>query len=114
MNAQPIFNDKAPVRHDWTLDEIQSLFAMPLLDLVHRAQMVHRQYHDQTVQLASLLSIKTGGCAEDCHYCPQSAHFSKTGVPAQGRPSSTSIMSEPRQMAKEAGATRFCMGAAWR
>ncbi|MCW2273434.1 biotin synthase BioB [Rhodoblastus acidophilus] len=114
MNAQPIFDAKASVRHDWTLEEIEALFAMPLLDLVHRAQMVHRQYHDQTVQLASLLSIKTGGCAEDCHYCPQSAHFSKaTGLVKETQLDVDYVLSRA-QMAKEAGATRFCMGAAWR
>jgi len=113
MNAQPIL-EKAPVRHDWTLEEIEALFAMPLLDLVHRAQLVHRQYHDQTVQLASLLSIKTGGCAEDCHYCPQSAHFSKaTGMVKETQLDVDYVLSRA-QMAKEAGATRFCMGAAWR
>ena len=72
------FNPKSPpIRHDWTQEEIEALFALPLLELVHRAQMVHRQYHDDTIQLASLLSIKTGGCAEDCGYCPQSAHHAK-------------------------------------
>ena len=63
MTLKPQFSEKAPIRHDWTQGEIEALFALPLLELVHRAQMVHRQYHDDTIQLASLLSIKTGGCA---------------------------------------------------
>ena len=95
MTAQPT-QPKAPIRHDWSLDEIEALFALPLLDLVHRAQTIHRQYHDNTVQLASLLSIKTGGCAEDCHYCPQSAHSRTTGL-GQGNGSRRRLSAEPRQ-----------------
>src|SRR5581483_10838890 len=69
------------IRHNWTVPEIEALLKTPLLDLVWQAQNVHRQYQDDTVQLASLLSIKTGGCPEDCAYCPQSAHYTKeTGV----------------------------------
>jgi len=107
-------SEKAPIRHDWTQEEIEALFALPLLDLTHRAQTVHRQYHDDTIQLASLLSIKTGGCAEDCGYCPQSAHFAKkTGQPKETMFDVEDVLSRA-QVAKDAGASRFCMGAAWR
>jgi biotin synthase len=114
MTLNPQFSELAPIRHDWTQAEIEALFALPLLDLVHRAQMVHRQYHDDTIQLASLLSIKTGGCAEDCGYCPQSAHFAKkTGQAKENLIDVDYVLSRAR-IAKEAGASRFCMGAAWR
>jgi biotin synthase len=73
--------DNDDIRHDWTVVEIEALLALPLLDLLYRAQTLHRRYQDGTVQLASLLSIKTGGCPEDCAYCPQSAHYALgTGV----------------------------------
>ena len=97
----------------WRTDEVLALLELPLPELLYRAQTVHRQHHDPThIELATLLSIKTGGCPEDCAYCPQSAHYD-TGVKA------TKVMSpeEVRQAvraAKAAGATRFCMGAAWR
>ena len=114
MTLIPQFSEKAPIRHDWTVEEIEAFFALPLLDLVHRAQTVHRQYHDDTIQLASLLSIKTGGCAEDCGYCPQSAHYSKqTGVAKEQQMDVDYVLSKAK-VAKEAGASRFCMGAAWR
>jgi biotin synthase len=114
MTPNPQISDKAPIRHDWTQSEIEALFALPLLDLVHRAQTVHRQYHDDTIQLASLLSIKTGGCAEDCGYCPQSAHFAKkTGQGKEAMFDVDYVLSRA-QVAKDAGASRFCMGAAWR
>lgn len=105
---------EAPIRHDWTRDEIMALFAMPFMDLVFEAQRVHRIYHDPNkVQLSQLISIKTGGCAEDCGYCSQSAKHSKTtGLTA------TKLMEVERVLAaakkaKEGGATRYCMGAAW-
>src|SRR5262249_34279392 len=73
--------DPQDIRHDWTATEIEALLELPLLDLLYRAQTLHRRYQDGTVQLASLLSIKTGGCPEDCAYCPQSAHYAAdTGV----------------------------------
>lgn len=97
----------------WTIEAIVDLLELPLPELIYRAQQVHRQYHDPTqIELATLLSIKTGGCPEDCAYCPQSAYYD-TGVAA------TKVMAieQVRQAvlrAKAAGATRFCMGAAWR
>lgn len=102
------------IRHDWTVPEIQALLDLPLLDLVYRAQTVHRRNQDDTVQLASLLSVKTGGCPEDCGYCPQSAHHSKkTGVAKQSLMDVDDVLSKART-ARDAGASRFCMGAAWR
>src|SRR6202042_3294516 len=83
-------------------------------DLVWRAQNVHRHYQDNSVQLASLLSIKTGGCPEDCAYCPQSAHYAKeTGVAKEALMPVEDVLAKAR-IAREAGASRFCMGAAWR
>lgn len=102
------------VRHDWSTSEIETLLKMPLLDLVYRAQSVHRQYQDETVQLASLLSIKTGGCPEDCAYCPQSAHYAKeTGTAKEALMGVDDVLAKART-ARAAGASRFCMGAAWR
>lgn len=102
------------VRHDWTTDEILALHDLPLLELVGRANAVHRRHHDpNAVQKASLLSIKTGRCPEDCAYCPQSAHHREVEL------TQDSLMNPERVVAlaataKEAGADRFCMGAAWR
>lgn len=102
------------IRHDWTVEEIQNLLDLPLLDLVYEAQNVHRRYQDDTVQLASLLSVKTGGCPEDCGYCPQSAHHAKqTGVAKEQLMDVDAVLAKA-QVAREAGASRFCMGAAWR
>ena len=110
MNQQNI----PPVRHDWTVAEIEALLQMPLLDLVYQAQTVHRAHQDNSVQLASLLSIKTGGCPEDCGYCPQSAHHAKaTGVAKEALMAVDDVLAKAR-VAKDAGASRFCMGAAWR
>jgi len=106
-------NDKA-LRHDWTVGEIQTLLEMPLLDLVYEAQSVHRRFQDDTVQLASLLSIKTGGCPEDCGYCPQSAHYAKTTGTAKEPLMAVDDVLEKARIARAAGASRFCMGAAWR
>ncbi len=114
MTSTPHISGKAPIRHDWTQAEIEALFALPLLDLVNRAQNVHRQYHDDTIQLASLLSIKTGGCAEDCGYCPQSAHFAKKTGQSKETMFDVDFVLDRARVAKEAGASRFCMGAAWR
>ncbi|HEX7814677.1 biotin synthase BioB [Dyella sp.] len=103
----------AAVRHDWTRDEVAALFAMPFNDLLHRAHETHRQYHDpNAVQVSTLLSIKTGGCPEDCSYCPQAARYD-TGVQAQKLMSVEAVVARA-QAAKDAGASRFCMGAAWR
>jgi biotin synthase len=101
------------VRHDWTVDEVLALFRLPFPDLVYAAQSIHRRHFDPTkVELAQLLSIKTGGCPEDCGYCAQSAHFD-TGVAATRMMAAEEIVAEARR-AKANGATRFCMGAAWR
>jgi biotin synthase len=100
-------------RHDWTRDEIRALFALPFPELMFRAQSEHRANFDPTeVQISTLLSIKTGGCPEDCAYCPQSAR-SDTGVRAEKLMALQTVLAEARA-AKAAGASRFCMGAAWR
>lgn len=103
------------IRHDWTTDEIVELLESPLMDLLYKAQTVHKHFHEEgTVQLASLLSIKTGSCPEDCKYCPQSAHYGKeTGLEKESLLATQAVM-EKAQVAKDAGSTRFCMGAAWR
>ena len=101
------------LRHDWTLAEVKALYELPLLELVHRAQSVHRAvFTDNKVQLCSLLSIKTGGCPEDCGYCPQAARY-HTGVKAEKLMPVNEVLESAAQ-ARAAGATRFCMGAAWR
>ena len=101
------------LRYDWTVDEVLSLARLPLLELVYRAQTVHREaWKDNSVQLCSLLSIKTGGCPEDCGYCPQSAHY-ETGVKAERLLPVDEVLDAAKK-ARDAGATRFCMGAAWR
>jgi len=101
------------VRHDWTLPEVRAIHDLPLLELVYRAQTVHRAtFGEPEVQLCSLLSIKTGGCPEDCAYCPQSARY-RTGVKAE-RLMETGEVLQAAGKARAAGATRFCMGAAWR
>jgi biotin synthase len=100
-------------RHDWTRAEIKALFALPFPELVFRAAEVHRANFDPAeVQISTLLSIKTGGCPEDCAYCPQSAKFD-TGVKAEKLMDVETVLAEARA-AKAGGASRFCMGAAWR
>jgi len=97
----------------WSVDAVATLFDLPFSELIHRAQTVHREHFDPTeVELATLLSVKTGGCPEDCGYCPQSVHFD-TGLTA-GKLMGVDAVREAAQRAKQAGATRFCMGAAWR
>jgi biotin synthase len=97
----------------WRSDDVEALFALPFNELLFRAQTVHRQHFDPSeVQLSTLLSIKTGGCPENCAYCPQSAHFD-TGVEATALMGLDAVLDVARR-AKDAGATRFCMGAAWR
>ena len=101
------------LRHDWTLLEVEALFDLPFVDLIFRAQTRLRRYFDpHDIQLSTLLSIKTGGCPEDCTYCPQSVHHD-TGLEPQALDSVEHVLTAARQ-AKAAGATRFCMGAAWR
>ena len=100
-------------RHDWTRAEVAALLTLPFNDLLARAQGVHRAHHDaNAVQVSTLLSIKTGGCPEDCAYCPQSARYA-TGVKAEKLMALDAVLDKAGQ-AKAAGATRFCMGAAWR
>ena len=101
------------VRHDWTLEEVRALFALPFPDLIFHAQSAHRrQFDPHEVQISTLLSIKTGGCQEDCAYCPQSARH-HAGVKAEKLMEVDAVLTEARA-AKNAGASRFCMGAAWR
>lgn len=101
------------IRNDWTRDEIRQIHDLPFPDLLYRAQTVHRAHHDPgAVQGCALLSIKTGDCPEDCAYCPQSAHH-KAGVEGESLLSVDTALAKARQ-AKAEGATRFCMGAAWR
>jgi biotin synthase len=100
-------------RHDWTLQQAEDLFALPFTDLIYSAQRVHRAWHQpNTVQMSTLLSIKTGGCPEDCAYCPQSVRY-QTGVDADALMPLPDVLERARA-ARAAGATRFCMGAAYR
>ena len=103
----------AQIRHDWQLAEIEALFALPFNDLVFKAQTIHRQYFDPNeIQVSSLLSIKTGSCSEDCGYCPQSARYDSDLTPEALMP--VDAVLKAAQQAKDQGASRFCMGAAWR
>ncbi len=114
MNAPATLNESAvALRHDWTRDEILELFARPFNDLMFEAQQVHRAHFDaNAVQISTLLSIKTGACPEDCAYCPQSAHY-KTSLEIERLLPLDDVLNEARA-AKARGASRFCMGAAWR
>lgn len=104
---------EAIIRNDWTINEIQEIYNLPLLDLVFRAATIHRQHNDTgEVQVCTLLSIKTGGCSEDCAYCPQAARY-HTNVTVHPLMQKTEVL-EYAAKAKAAGSTRFCMGAAWR
>jgi biotin synthase len=101
------------LRHDWTAEQVRAIYDLPLMELVYRAQGVHRKNHPENeVQLCTLMSIKTGGCPEDCGYCPQSAHF-KTGLKQEALINVDEVLKTAGE-AKAMGATRFCMGAAWR
>lgn len=101
------------IRNNWTLPEVEELYNTPLLDLIYRAATVHREYNDTgEVQVCTLLSIKTGGCSEDCSYCPQAARY-HTGIDVQALLKKDEVL-EYAKKAKDAGSTRFCMGAAWR
>jgi biotin synthase len=101
------------IRHDWTRDEIRGIFRLPLPELIFQAQLAHREFHRANeVQMCRLLSIKTGGCPEDCAYCSQSAHY-KTEVTRESLMNPADVLRAARR-AKHEGATRFCMGAAWR
>jgi biotin synthase len=101
------------VRRDWTRGQVRALFDLPFPELIFHAQRIHRLHFDpREVQISTLLSIKTGGCPEDCAYCPQSAHH-EAGVKAEKLMDAAAVVAEA-QAAKRAGASRFCMGAAWR
>ncbi len=101
------------IRNDWTKQEISEIYHQPLIDLVYQGAKVHREHHDpHKVQIASLLSVKTGGCPEDCAYCPQAARYN-TGVNVH-KLMDVDEVTEAAKNAKENGASRFCMGAAWR
>jgi biotin synthase len=110
--AAPV-DTRGTVRHDWTREEVRALFALSFPDLIFEAQRIHRMHFDPCeVQISTLLSIKTGGCPEDCAYCPQSVHYD-TGVKPEKLMSLDAVLAQARA-AREAGASRFCMGAAWR
>jgi biotin synthase len=101
------------IRNNWTREEIADIFHAPVLDLIYRAATVHRQHHDpQEVQVCTLLSVKTGGCPEDCAYCPQAARY-HTQVKAHKLLPTEQVLAAAQQ-ARDSGSTRFCMGAAWR
>lgn len=111
--APELIKIDAPLRHDWRLAEIEALFALPFNDLLFKAQTVHRVYFDPNeIQVSSLLSIKTGSCSEDCGYCPQSARYDSDLNPEALLP--VDAVLKAAQQAKDQGASRFCMGAAWR
>jgi biotin synthase len=113
MSEADTSNGAEPLRHDWSQPEVQALFALPFMDLILRAQRVHRACHTaNTVQMSTLLSIKTGACPEDCAYCPQSVRYD-TGVAPEALMEVAAVRSAAVR-AREAGATRFCMGAAYR
>ena len=113
MNAPLRMTDPAQPRHDWTLDEVLGLFDLPFTELLFEAATVHRRWFDPTqVQMSQLLSVKTGGCAENCGYCSQSASFD-TGVKASKLMDPETVIVAAKA-AQAAGASRFCMGAAWR
>ena len=101
------------IRHNWTNEEISEIYNTPLMELIYRAATVHREYHETgEVQVCTLLSIKTGGCSADCSYCPQAARY-YTGINSEKLMPKEMILAAAER-AKEAGSTRFCMGAAWR
>lgn len=101
------------IRNNWTREEIAAIYHLPVLDLIYKGASAHRQYNDpQEVQVCTLLSVKTGGCPEDCAYCPQAARY-HTNVTVQKLLPTEEVLTAARQ-AKESGSTRFCMGAAWR
>jgi biotin synthase len=116
MSANPAISpiqQSTTIRHDWQLDEVQALYALPFNDLIFKAQTIHRENFDPNeIQVSSLLSIKTGSCSEDCGYCPQSARYDSDLTPEALMPIDAVLTAA--QKAKEQGASRFCMGAAWR
>jgi biotin synthase len=107
--------DYNELRHDWSQQEVVALFELPFMDLMYQAQQIHRAHFDPNViQASSLLNIKTGGCSENCGYCSQSAHHEKKVKLERDTLMEVSAVVTAAQKAKEGGATRFCMGAAWR
>jgi biotin synthase len=113
INSTTYPNNITSIYQDWNLEKVLALFSQPFFDLLYQAQTVHRQHFSEyTMQLSALLNIKDGGCPEDCHYCPQAARY-HTGVKAK-KLLSVEVVREQAQAAKNAGATRYCMGAAWR
>lgn len=113
MDASTGTTTDTTIRHDWTFEQIRALFDVPLMELVHRAALAHRQFHDPSeVQVCQLVSIKTGGCPEDCGYCSQSVHNDSGVKPEPLMPTDEVIRIARR--AKANGVTRLCMGAAWR
>lgn len=111
--ANPVKNNNNDIRHDWSVEEINALFAMPFNDLMFKAQCVHREYFNANyVQVSTLLSIKTGACPEDCAYCPQSARYD-TGLEKERLLEIEKVIERAKE-ARATGSTRFCMGAAWR
>jgi biotin synthase len=114
-NQSACLSDKPEnaVRHDWSRDQVRAIFELPFNELLFQAQTLHRQFFDpNAVQVSTLLSIKTGGCPEDCNYCPQSVHHD-TGLESERLMDVEAVVTAAKR-AKQAGATRFCMGAAWR
>ena len=108
-----VIEESVDIRHDWTVEALVAVHGLPLPELMYRAQTLHRRYHDPSeVQLSTLLSIKTGGCPEDCSYCPQSVHY-ETAVTPEKLMDVGKVL-EAAEQAKANGATRLCMGAAWR
>jgi len=113
ISSKAQLNVATALRNDWQLDEVKALYALPFNDLLFKAQSIHRENFDPNeVQVSSLLSIKTGSCSEDCGYCPQSARYDSDLTPEALLPVDDVIKSA--QQAKDQGASRFCMGAAWR
>lgn len=109
----PQTETRTPIRHNWTKEEVETIYHQPLLDLVFEGGRIHRQFHTGSeVQVCTLLSVKTGGCPEDCAYCPQAARY-HTEVKAHKLLNEEVVVKAARQ-AQQAGSTRFCMGAAWR
>lgn len=105
--------DMTEIRNDWTREAIASIYNAPMMELIYRAATVHRRYHDPSeVQVCTLLSIKTGGCPEDCSYCPQAARY-HTGIAVHRLLDVEEVLARASE-ARDAGSTRFCMGAAWR
>tara|TARA_R100001230_G_C5678055_1_gene184113 strand:+ start:378 stop:1421 length:1044 start_codon:yes stop_codon:yes gene_type:complete len=116
IRQAPLSDNAMPatgLRNDWTRKEIQALFDLPFMDLLHKAQTIHRTHFDPNkVQMSTLLSIKTGACPEDCKYCPQSGHYN-TGLQKEKLMEVEKVVAQAR-IARDRGASRFCMGAAWK